>query len=203
MGLEREGLHLSDRERRLLAYHEGGHALVAAALQNTDPLHKVSIVPRGQALGITQQLPEKDRYIHDRDYILDRIAVIMGGRAAEEIAMDTATSGAEDDLRQVTKLARKMVLDWGMSDEVGHAAPGGQKEQVFLGEEISRSREYSEETARKVDGAVHELVETAHARAREVLESYRAVLDEVADILLEREEVGGDEVMEMLEAARA
>jgi cell division protease FtsH len=119
LGLEREGLALTDEECRLLAYHEAGHAVVAALLPHADPIHKVTIVPRGRAMGVTQQLPEKDKYVYPREYLLDRLAVMMGGRAAEELAFDTATSGAENDLKHATQLARKMVLDWGMSERLG------------------------------------------------------------------------------------
>ena len=123
MGLKREGLALTEEERRLLAYHEGGHAIVAAALEHADPVHKVTIVPRGQAMGVTQQMPEEDKYLYRREYMLDRLAVVMGGRAAEDLVFNTATSGAENDLKQVRKMARKMVLDWGMSDQPLKTSP--------------------------------------------------------------------------------
>ncbi len=199
MGLEREGIALTDEEREMLAYHEAGHALVAVVLPNTDPIHKVTIVPRGRAMGVTQQLPEQEKYIYEKEYMLDRAAVMMGGRAAEELVFDTATSGAEDDLQQVTKLARKMVLDWGMSEALGRMSPGGRRQQVFLGEEIAQQREYSDETAREVDKEVQGLVEASYRRAREVLEEHRDALDRMAERLIEEEELTGDQVLEIVD----
>ncbi|MFW5904780.1 MAG: ATP-dependent zinc metalloprotease FtsH, partial [bacterium] len=198
MGLEREGMALSDDEKELLSYHESGHALVAVALPNTDPLHKVTIVPRGRAMGVTQQLPEEERYIYQKEYMLDRLAVMMGGRAAEDLVFDTATSGAEDDLRQATKLARRMVLNFGMSEKIGPISPGGAKEQVFLGEEIAQQREYSDETAREVDEEVRKIVSEAYERARSVLSENRDALDRLASRLIDDEEVSGKAVLEIL-----
>jgi cell division protease FtsH len=199
MGLEREGLALTDEETRLLAYHEAGHALVAAVLPNTDPIHKVTIVPRGRSMGSTHQLPEEERYLFRREYLLDRLAVSLGGRAAEMLVFDTSTSGAEDDLKQATKLARRMVLQWGMSEEVGPFAPAGKDEEVFLGEELTRRQEFSEDTARKVDREVQRFMAEAQERARSTLEDHRNDLDGVAELLLEREEITGEEVLEVLE----
>ncbi len=198
MGLERKGLVLTEDERRMLAYHEAGHALVAAVLEHADPVHKVTIVPRGRAMGVTQQLPEKDKYIYRIEYMLDRLAVMMGGRAAEDLIFDTATSGAENDLKQVIQLSRKMVLDWGMSERFRNIAFGGQRDQVFLGEQISQHREYSEDTAREVDGEIEKIIDASYRRAIETLEAYRSELDEMADRLIEREEMPGDEVLEIL-----
>jgi len=203
MGLEREGIVLTDEEREMLAYHESGHALVAAMLPNTDPVHKVTIVPRGRAMGVTQQLPEEDKYIYKEEYMLDRAAVMMGGRAAENLVFDTSTSGAEDDLRQVTKLARQMVLNWGMSDKLGPVSPGGRREQVFLGEEIAQQREYSDETAREVDQEVQRLVTEAYDTARDLLTENREALDTMAERLLEAEELTGDEVVEIVGGTEA
>jgi len=201
MGLKREGLALTDEELRLLAYHEGGHAVVAAALPHTDPVHKVTIVPRGRAMGSTHQLPERERYLWRREDLMDRIAMTLGGRAAEGLVFGTATSGAEDDLEKATKLARTMVLRWGMSPDLGPFASGAREEQVFLGEEIARRRDYSEETAREVDREVRRILREASHRARETLESSRDALDRVADLLLEKEEITGKEVEQLLEAA--
>jgi len=203
MGLERKGLVLTEDERRMLAYHEAGHALVAAVLEHADPVHKVTIVPRGRAMGVTQQLPEKEKYIYRKEYMLDRLAVMMGGRAAEDLIFGSATSGAENDLKQVIQLSRKMVLDWGMSDRFQNIAFGGQPEQMFLGEQISQRREYSEETAREVDGEIEKIIETAYRRAMEMLEKYRSELDKIAERLLEREEMPGDEVLDILGLDRA
>lgn len=207
MGLERKGLILTDEERRMLAYHEAGHALVAAVLEHADPVHKVTIVPRGRAMGVTQQLPKKDKYIYRREYMLDRLAVMMGGRAAEDLIFDTATSGAENDLKQVIGLSRKMVLDWGMSDRFKNIAFGGQREQVFLGEQISQRREYSEDTARSVDGEIEKIIDQAYTRALDTLKEHHDALDAIADHLLDEEEMPGSAVLEILgiepEKARA
>jgi len=199
MGLKREGLVLTDEETRLLAYHEAGHALVASVLPNTDPIHKVTIVPRGRSMGSTHQLPDEERYLYRREYLLDRLAVTLGGRAAESLVFDTATSGAEDDLKQATQLARRMVLQWGMSEEVGPFSPAGRDEEVFLGEELTRRQEFSEDTAREVDREVKGLLTEAQDRARSTLEENREALDQVADLLLEKEEIVGEEVAELLE----
>ncbi len=197
MGLERS-LVLTEEERRLLAYHEAGHAVVAAILPNTDPIHKVTIIPRGRAMGVTQQMPERDRYLFHRDYMLDRIAVMMGGRAAEELALSIVTSGAADDLKQATYLARKMVLEWGMSERLGHIALGGNT-QTFLGEEMSANREYSEATAQTADAEISQLLEKAFSRAKEILSKHRASLDRVVEALLEKEQIFGAELMALLE----
>lgn len=198
MGLERENVALTEDECELLAYHEGGHAVVAATLPHADPLHKVTIVPRGQAMGVTQQLPERDRYIYPREYMLDRLGVMMGGRAAEDLIFNTATSGAANDLKQATKLARKMVLDWGMSDRFQHTAFGGEREQVFLGEEIAQRRDYSEMTAREIDEEIQKILENAYKRAIDTLREHRDGLNQVAEVLMEQEEIPGEEVLELL-----
>jgi cell division protease FtsH len=198
MGLERENLALSDEEMRLLAYHEGGHAIVAAVLPNADPIHKVTIVPRGRAMGVTQQLPERDKYVYKREYMLDRLAVMMGGRAAENLVLKTSTSGAENDLKQATVLARKMVLDWGMSKRLGHVAFGTRGDQVFLGQEIAQRRDYSETTAREVDEEVQSLLDESYNLAVTTLEERREDLDRLADALVEHEELAGSKVLELL-----
>lgn len=198
MGLEREGVALTDKERELIAYHEAGHAVVAAVLPSADPVHKVTIIPRGRAMGVTQQLPEKDKYIYDRNYMLDRLAVMMGGRAAEDLVLETATSGAENDLKQATQLARRMVLSWGMSERLGRVAWGGEREQVFLGEEIAQRREYSESTAREIDEEVKGILEESFQRAVDTLTTYRDGLEKLAEALLDREEVPGKEVINII-----
>jgi cell division protease FtsH len=198
MGLERENLALTEEECKMLAYHEGGHAVVAAILPNADPIHKVTIVPRGRAMGVTQQLPERDKYIYPREYMLDRLAVMMGGRAAEDLVLGTATSGAENDLKQATQLARKMVLDWGMGERFRHLALGGRREQVFLGEEIAQRREYSEMTAREVDEEIKAILEESYERAVSTLQEHRSELDRVADALLESEEIPGEKVLDLI-----
>ncbi len=198
LGLEREGMLLTEDDRKLLAYHEGGHAVVAAVVPNADPIHKVTIVPRGRAMGVTQQLPDRDRYVYSRDYLEDRLAVLMGGRAAEGLVLNTSTSGAEEDLRQASQLARKMVLSWGMSDAFGNLAPSSAQQEVFLGQDIAQRQEFSDTTAREVDEAVREIVASAFTRAVSILEENRDGLDRVADALLEDEEIPGSRVLELL-----
>jgi cell division protease FtsH len=158
----------------------------------------VTIVPRGKAMGVTQQLPEKEKYIYSREYILDRLAIMMGGRAAEELEFDTNTSGAENDLKQATHLARKMILDWGMGENLKQVAYGGQRQQVFLGEEISQRREYSETTAREIDEEVKKILSEAYDRAQKILNEQKEGLDKLVDLLLEEEEVTGMRVHEIL-----
>jgi cell division protease FtsH len=198
MGLERKGMVLDDEEKKLLAHHEAGHAIVAAVLEHADPIHKVTIVPRGQAMGVTQQMPEKDKYLYRREYILDRLAVIMGGRAAEELVYDTATSGAENDLKQVRKMSRKMVLDWGMGERFKHIALGEDQGNVFLGEELAKGREYSDETARQVDDEVREISERAFQRAIDALRENREAFENLADALVAKEQVPGEEVLALV-----
>ncbi len=198
MGLEREGVQVDDEEKKILAYHEAGHAVVAAVLPHSDPIHKVTIIPRGKAMGVTQQLPEKEKYIYQREYLLDRLAVVMGGRAAEDLVFQTSTSGAQNDLKQVAKLARKMVLEWGMSDRFGHISFGSAEEEVFLGRDMSRQREYSDSTAREIDEEVKKITEEAFNRALTTLKENRDVLNKVAEMLLEKEEIPGEEVNKLL-----
>jgi cell division protease FtsH len=198
MGLKREGLALTQEELRLLAYHEGGHAVLAAVLPHTDPVHKVTIVPRGRAMGSTHQLPERERYLWKEEELLDQLVMTLGGRVAEELVFETATSGAEDDLEKATKLARQMVFRWGMSPKLGPFASGSRQEQVFLGGEITRERDHSEDTARVADQEVMRILTEARERARETLTRNRDALDRLAELLLEREEVTGREVMEEL-----
>jgi len=198
MGLERENIAITSEERRLLAYHEGGHAVVAAVLPNTDPIHKVTIVPRGRAMGVTQQLPEREKYVYPKEYLLDRLAVMMGGRAAEEVVEGTATTGAEDDLKQATGLARRMVQEWGMSQSLGQMAMGDGHENVFLGQEIVQRRQYSEATAREVDEEIMKILKESYGRAVDVLQKHRDGLDRVAKDLLEKEEITGNEVLQLV-----
>jgi cell division protease FtsH len=202
MGLERENLSLTEREYQLLAYHEAGHAVVSACRPTADPIHKVTIVPRGRAMGVTQSLPERDRYLYNKDYMTDRLAVMMGGRAAEQLVLNTATSGAENDLKQATQLARKMVVDWGMSERVGLMSLGSENEQVFLGEDMMQTKHYSETTAREIDEAVREFLNEAYALARQTLIENREGMERLVEMLLEKEVVDGHEVMEALGLTR-
>jgi cell division protease FtsH len=202
MGLEREGMQIDDEEKKILAYHEGGHALVAAILPHSDPVHKVTIIPRGKAMGVTQQLPEKEKYLYNREYLLDRLAVIMGGRAAEQLIFNTMTSGAQNDLMQVAKLSRKMVMDWGMSDRFGHLAFGNGQEEVFLGRDMNRQRDFSDSTAREIDEEVKQISKEAYDRALTTLKENRQILDNIADLLLEREEISGDIVTKLIKGEK-
>jgi cell division protease FtsH len=188
----------NERERKVVAYHEAGHALVAALTPGTDPLLKVTIVPRGRALGVTAQLPEDDRRNYPRDYLMARMIVLLGGRSAEEIAIGEITTGAENDLKQVTQLARRMVAHWGMSDTIGPLNYGEDETQPFLGYSLSQGRDYSEETAAKIDGEVKRMVQEAHEQARSTLGSHRQQLDQLAQELLDNEMVGRARVLEIV-----
>ena len=198
MGSERRSMILSDDEKRDIAYHEAGHAIVAELLDNTDPVHKVTIVPRGQALGLTQQLPEEDRHMVDRNYLRSNITVLMGGRAAEEIALERTTSGAGNDIERATSMARKMVCEWGMSEELGPLSFGKREEQVFLGREISRQQDYSEKTAVLIDNEVRSVVTNAYQHAKDMLRKNMDALHSVAKALLDKESLSGDEVSRLV-----
>jgi cell division protease FtsH len=198
MGARRDSLVLSVEEKRTTAYHEGGHAVLAAVLPNGDPLHKVTILPRGMALGVTQTLPE-ERHSYSREYILDRICMALGGRAAEELVFNQQTTGAANDLEVVTGLARRMVREWGMSDKVGPMAWAGQQ-QVFLGEDLmSSGREYSDDTARVLDEEINRILRSQETRAMELLAKHRTGLDLVAEALLEHETIDGAEVAKLVQ----
>jgi cell division protease FtsH len=196
MGLERN-LVLDETTARLIAYHEAGHAVVAGVLPNADPVHKVTIVPRGRAMGVTQQLPERDRYLYSRDYLLDFMAVTMGGRAAEEKFLKTMTTGAENDLKQATNLARRMVLDWGMSEKMGHVAY--REDGAAPGSEDPFNRQvFSPSTAREIDAEVQALLENAYRKAMQILDDYSQAVEKVVEALLEKEQISGSVVMDYL-----
>src|SRR5579871_6435102 len=202
MGQRRESMALSDDEKERVAYHEGGHAVLAQLLPNADPVHKVTILPTGMALGVTQQLPVEERHIYPREYIEDSLAVRMGGRVAELIIYGTLSTGTNNDLVGNTELARKMVREWGMSDRVGPMAWGSQG-QVFLGEDLMHTRDYSDETSRVIDEEVERILRQAEERASEVLRANRAGLEAVALSLLEKETVDGGEIRRLLDEAAA
>ncbi|MEX2382657.1 MAG: ATP-dependent zinc metalloprotease FtsH [Opitutales bacterium] len=197
LGRKREGMVISQDDMKLLAYHEAGHAVVAAVRPYTDPIEKVTIVPRGHAMGVTQQLPEEEKYIFRQEYLRDRLAVMMGGRAAEEMVFETATSGAANDLMQVTRLARRMVMEFGMSDDLGFMA-FGEQQHVFLGEQMGQQRDHSEATAELIDTEVKKILRSSYDLAYNTIKEHREGLDRLADRLLEKEEVSGDEVLEIL-----
>ena len=192
MGQRRESVAMSDHEKELTAYHEGGHALLATVLPNADPVHKVTILPTGQALGVTQQLPE-ERHSYTQSYVEDRLAVLMGGRMAEELVYGVTSTGAANDLMVSTEFARKMVREWGMSVRLGPMAWGAQS-QVFLGEDLMTSRDYSDETARVIDEEVERILRGQEERARRLLREHRTALNSIAEALLEHETITGADV---------
>jgi cell division protease FtsH len=193
MGVERKSLLLSDEEKRNTAYHEAGHALVAAKLPQSDPVHKVTIIPRGMALGLTQQLPIDDRHNYYRNYLEARIAILMGGRLAEEIFLNQMSTGAGNDIERATELARQMVCEWGMSD-LGPLTFGKKEEQIFLGREIAQHRDYSEDTAIKIDQEVRKLVNNGYSVARQILSDNKETLVKIANALIEREVLDASEI---------
>jgi cell division protease FtsH len=198
MGAERKSMVLSDEEKRLTAFHEAGHALVAALLKNSDPLHKVTIIPRGMALGVTMQLPIDDKHTYSREYLETRLAIMMGGRAAEELFLNTMTTGAGNDIEQATELARKMVCEFGMS-QLGPITFGKKEEQIFLGREIAQHRDFSEDTAIKIDQEVRRFSDTAYKIAVDVLDTHRDVLTKIALALLEREVIDANDIKMLIE----
>ncbi len=200
MGQRRESLVLSDEEKERVAYHEGGHAVLAYVLEHADPVHKVTILPTGMALGVTMQLPVEERHIYPRANIEDSLCVRMGGRVAEMLVYGDLSTGAANDLVGNTELARKMVREWGMSEEIGPMAWGSQG-QVFLGEDLMHTRDYSEDTSRVIDDEVERILRTQEERAMELLTRHRDGLDKVAQELLEQESIGGDEVGRLVDEA--
>jgi cell division protease FtsH len=198
MGSERRSLVLSEEERRNTAYHESGHALVARILPGTDPVHKVTIIPRGMALGVTQQLPDEDRHSYKRSFILNNLAILYGGRVAEELVLSDITTGAANDIEKATELARKMVCEWGMSNALGPVKFSTPSEEPFLGMELGQRTEYSDETARAIDNEVREILTDAYERAKSVLKSNMESLHRMAAALLEREVLDSREIDELI-----
>ena len=194
MGVERRSMFINEEEKKNTAYHEAGHALVARLIPGTDPIHKVTIIPRGRALGLTQQLPTDDRYTYPREFLHNTIAVLLGGRAAEELVLKHMTTGAGNDIERATELARKMVCEWGMSDKLGPLAYGKKDEEVFLGRDIVRHRDYSESTAFEIDNEIKETVIKNYERAKSLLKKNMKVLKNVAAALLEKETLDGAEI---------
>ena len=194
MGPERKSMVISDKEKRTTAYHEAGHALVAKLLPNSDPVHKVTIIPRGPALGVTQQLPAEDRLSYSKDWAENRIAICLGGRIAEELVFDQLTTGAGNDIEKATELARKMVCEWGMSEKMGPLTFGKKEEQIFLGREIAQHQDYSEETARAIDAEVKRIVMEGYTTARTALAANLDKLKAIAEALLEFETIDGEDI---------
>ncbi|MBZ0089531.1 MAG: AAA family ATPase, partial [Thermoanaerobaculia bacterium] len=198
MGAERKSMMLTDDEKKVTAFHEAGHALVAAFQPGHDPLHKVTIIPRGRALGVTMQLPSEDKYTYTKGYVSNQITILMGGRVAEELTQRDITTGAGNDIERATAMARRMVCEWGMS-ELGPLAYGGAEEPVFLGRDFAQRSNFSEETAQKIDEEVQRIVQRGYVAAREILSAHRAVLDRLSAELLEHESLDGDEVYRIIE----
>jgi cell division protease FtsH len=198
MGVERRSMILSDEEKKNTAYHEAGHALVAAMTPGADPVHKVTIIPRGMALGLTMQLPEDDKHTYTREYLEAMLAVLMGGRSAEEIFLGHITTGAGNDIERATDLARNMVCEWGMS-ELGPLAYGKKDEAIFLGREITQHRDYSEDTAIQIDKEVKRIVNGGYENAKRLLSNNRDTLERIAQALLEREVIDANEVKMLME----
>ncbi len=198
MGSERRSVVISEEEKRVTAYHEGGHTLVAALIPGTDPLHKVTIIPRGRALGLTQQLPIDEKHTYPKDYLLNQIAILMGGRAAEEVVLQRETTGAGNDIERATELARKMVCEWGMSDKLGPLAYGKKEEQIFLGREFAQHQDYSESTAVEIDREVKRIVSENYERAKALIRENLDALHRLAAALLEKETLDGPEIMRII-----
>jgi cell division protease FtsH len=201
MGVERKSMIISETEKKNTAYHEAGHALVAKLTPGTDPIHKVSIIPRGMALGITQQLPIDDRYTYSKDYLIKALSVLLGGRAAEEIALNHMTTGAGNDLEHATELARKMVTEWGMSEKLGPLTFGKKDEHIFLGKEIARHKDYSEKTAIDIDEAIKKIVIEAYDTSKKLVAENHDLLEALAKSLLEKETLDGAEIDALIQDA--
>ncbi|HSG00916.1 MAG TPA: ATP-dependent zinc metalloprotease FtsH [Vicinamibacterales bacterium] len=197
MGSERRSMIITEDEKRVTAIHEAGHALLAVILPNADPVHKVTIIPRGMALGLTMQLPVDDKHNYSRDYLMDQLAILLGGRIAEEITNGKLTTGAGNDLERVTDLARKMVCEWGMSESMGPLTFGKREEQIFLGREIAKTQDYSQDTAIKIDNEVKSLVMQNYDKAKALLTEHKEILIKIADELLAREVLDADQVMRL------
>ncbi|MDI6753301.1 MAG: ATP-dependent zinc metalloprotease FtsH [Thermodesulfobacteriota bacterium] len=198
MGVERRTMIISEEEKRLTAYHEAGHTLVAKFLPSADPIHKVTIIPRGRALGLTQQLPAEDKHTLSKEYIINKIAIFLGGRAAEELVLNTQTTGAGNDLEMATEWARKMVCDFGMSDKLGPLTFGKKEEHIFLGRDIAQHKDYSEKTAVDIDNEIKRIVLENFSRAKDIIIQHLERLHRLASALLEREVLAGEEVNQVL-----
>jgi len=198
MGAERRSMILSFEEKRNTAYHEAGHALVARLTPGTDPVHKVTIIPRGMALGVTQQVPVDDRHTWSKEYIFNRLAIMFGGRAAEELVIGHMTTGAGDDIEKATELARRMVCEWGMSEQLGPMTFGKKEEQIFLGRDFTQTKDYSEKTALEIDAEVRRIIMEAYERAKELLCANLEVLHKMAEVLLEKEVLEGLQIDEII-----
>jgi len=203
MGVERKSMIINEEEKRLTAYHESGHTLAAKLTPGADPIHKVTIVPRGMALGVTQQLPIDDRHNYTRDYLLAMVTVLMGGRAAEEIVLGSITTGAGNDLERATDIARKMVCEWGMSEKIGPLTYGRKDEMVFLGRDFVQSKDYSDTTAQQIDQEIKRIVSECHERARSIIQANRETLERLAAALLKKEVLDGPEIEDIIQGKKS
>ena len=199
MGVERRSMVISEKEKRTTAYHEAGHALVALKLPGTDPLHKVTIIPRGRALGVTMQLPEDEKHTYPKNFLYNNLAIFMGGRVAEEICLGQMTTGAGNDIERATELARKMVCEWGMSEKMGPLTYGSKEEQVFLGKDFSQQKNFSDQTAKLIDQEVKALVMGGYEKASEIITEHRDSLEKIALALLDRETLNASEVKDIID----
>ena len=202
MGSERRSMIISDEEKQVTAVHEAGHALLTVLLPNTDPIHKVTIIPRGMTLGVTQQLPVDDKHTYARDHLDDQIAVLLGGRIAEELTQDSITTGAGNDFERVTEMARRMVCEWGMSDALGPLTFGKKEEQIFLGRDFAQQKDYSADTAKRIDQEIRRIVTGNYDRARDMLESHKDELTRVAEELLIHEVLNAEQVQRLAKGLR-
>jgi cell division protease FtsH len=198
-GPERRSRIMSDKEKRVIAYHEGGHALVAYLLPNADPVHKITIVSRGRALGYTMTLPIEDKFLITREEFIDELAMLLGGRVAEEVVFGDITTGAQNDLERATKIARGMVTEFGMSDQLGPLTLGQKQGEVFLGRDFASHPDYSDQVAFEIDSEIRRLIDEAHDEALEILTEHREHLDKLAEVLIERETIDKDDLIKLLD----
>jgi cell division protease FtsH len=199
MGAERKSMVINDEEKKNTAYHESGHALVARLLPGSDPIHKVTIIPRGMALGVTQQLPIDEKHTYPKKYLINNITILLGGRAAEELVLHDFTTGAGNDIERATNIARKMVCEWGMSEKMGPLSYGKKDEQIFLGREFATHKDYSEETAKSIDQEITLIVTTCYKNAKRLLEENSNTLHHIAEALLEKEVLNTEELDQIIE----
>jgi cell division protease FtsH len=194
MGAERRSMIISDEEKRITAFHEAGHALVAKLLPGADPIHKVTIIPRGMALGLTQQLPMDEKHTYPKEYLLNNLVILFGGRVAEELVLNHMTTGAGNDIEKATELAHRMVCEWGMSEKLGPMTFGKKEEEIFLGRDFTQTADYSESTAIEIDSEVRRIIQESYHKAKDLLKTNLALLHKVAESLLEREVLDGSEI---------
>ncbi|HHE07436.1 MAG TPA: ATP-dependent zinc metalloprotease FtsH, partial [Chlorobaculum parvum] len=200
MGPERRSMYISEEQKKLTAYHEAGHVIVSKFTNGSDPIHKVTIIPRGRSLGLTSYLPLEDRFTQNKEYLMAMITYALGGRAAEELVFDEVSNGAANDIEKATEIARKMVRNWGMSDKLGPINYGNGHKEVFLGKDYSHVREYSEQTALQIDEEVHQIITGCMDNARDILTRHRPILNNMAALLIEKESLNASEIDAIIEA---